>query len=408
MLPHLLCVGGEDHALRIPFLGELRDRGFHVSAASSGDGTAFSSAGLAHRTYHFDRFDSRGADLAAIGQLARVIAEVKPDIVQSFDTKPNLLAPFAVRGAVPVVRTINGMGWVFSSNGLRARALRPAYCALQWGASHWTASTVFQNTEDKAYFERYRLLGNSRAHLIRSSGIDIDAFERVRARGPSPAALRQQLGLGDAPIVMTVSRLTREKGIPTLLEAVSLVRQVRPEARFLLVGPRQSEGPFAIDQAAIDRLAPQVVVLGARSDVPALLDMADLFVLPTEYREGIPRVLLEAGLAGLPIVATQMPGCNDVVTDAWNGYLVPPRDPRALAARILDLLHDRGGARAMGRRSVALVRREFRLGVVVEQYSDLYRQILGERFQPTQAEPSSRPALAGDGGAHRRPSGEPE
>uniref|UniRef100_UPI0013D55BAF glycosyltransferase n=1 Tax=Klebsiella pneumoniae TaxID=573 RepID=UPI0013D55BAF len=78
-----------------------------------------------------------------------------------------------------------------------------------------------------------------------------------------------------------------------------LVRAKRPATRFLLVGPRQSEGPFAVDQAEIDRHAPYVIALGARTDVPAILGLADLLVLPTEYREGIPRVLLEAGLAGL-------------------------------------------------------------------------------------------------------------
>ncbi|MGO4816692.1 glycosyltransferase, partial [Cupriavidus sp. 2MCAB6] len=121
-----------------------------------------------------------------------------------------------------------------------------------------------------------------------------------------------------------VSRLTQQKGIPTLLEAASLVRKVRPGVRFLLVGPRESEGPFAVAQDEIDRQAPHVMALGARKDVPALLALAELFVLPTEYREGIPRVLLEAGLAGLPIVTTDMPGCSDVVTHHWNGLLVPP------------------------------------------------------------------------------------
>lgn len=403
MLPHVLCVGGEDHSLRIRFIGELRDRGFRVTAASTTDGAAFSSAGLPHRTYHFNRFDSHGADLFAIVQLKKLIAEVRPDIIQTFDTKPNLLAPLAVRGATPVVRTINGMGWVFSSDCMRARVLRPAYCALQWGVSRWTAATVFQNRDDRTYFERHRLLGVSRSHLIRSSGIDVSAFERVRARGPSPAALREQLGLGKAAIVMTVSRLTQQKGIPTLMEAVSIVKEVRPDVRFLLVGPRESEGPFAIDQAVIDRQAPQVIALGARPDVPALLDISDLFVLPTEYREGIPRALLEAGLAGLPIVTTRMPGCSDVVTDSWNGYLVPPRDPRALAGRILDLLGDRRGAKTMGLRSVEFVRREFELGGVVDQYIDLYRQILGERFQAARTPPA-----VGEARALCRLGGEPE
>ena len=75
--------------------------------------------------------------------------------------------------------------------------------------------------------------------------------------------------------------------------------------------------------------------------------MADLFAFPTQYREGIPRVLLEAGLSGLPIVASRMPGCNDVVEDGWNGYLVAPRDADGLASRIVDLLSDRARGKVM-------------------------------------------------------------
>ena len=379
MALHVLCVGGEDHSLRIPFLNALKDRGFAVTAASTTDGAAFAKAGLDHRVYHFDRFHSRGGDLATIRQLARHIAEVQPDIVQSFDTKPNILTPFAARNCAPVVRTINGMGWVFSSASISARTLRPIYCALQRFASRWVSATVFQNRDDKLYFEQRKLNGRSRSCLIRSSGIDVAAFERARACGPSALALREQLNLGDAQIVVTISRLTKQKGIPTLLKAASIVREVRPNVRFLLVGPRESEGPFAVDQAEIDRLAPHVIALGARTDVPALLGLATLFVLPTEYREGIPRVLLEAGLAGLPIVTTSMPGCSDVVTDSWNGYLTPPHDPRALATRILELLDNPENAKSMGARSIALVQREFHLDNVVTQYSDLYKQISSSR-----------------------------
>lgn len=405
MTPHVLCVGGEDHVLRIPFLLALRERGFRVSTAGTGDGQPFLRADLAYRRYHFDRFATRTAHPAAIRSLAELVREVRPDLVQTFDTKPNLLVPFALRGKVPVVRTINGMGWVFSAKGLRNLALRPVYCALQRLAACWTAATVFQNREDKTFFDRFGLLGASPAILIGGSGIDIGAFERARAGAPSPAALRAQLGLGgDAEIVLTVSRLTRQKGIPTLLQAARIVCEARPQARFLLVGPRESEGPFAVGRDELERHAPYVVAPGARNDVPALLELADVFAFPTEYREGIPRVLLEAGLAGLPIVTTGMPGCNDVVTHLWNGYLVPPRDPGALAARILDLLRDRAGARVMGGRSTERVRREFDLNSVVGRYDALYRQVLA-RSRPDGALVAPLPGADARGAIRRQDGG---
>jgi glycosyltransferase involved in cell wall biosynthesis len=375
MTLHLLCVGGEDHALRIPFLLALQNRGLRVSAAGTGEVSAFAKNGIQYHQYQFDRFGMGFSDRAAMGQLTQLVKRARPDVIQTFDTKPNLFVPLALRGSVPVVRTINGMGWVFSSTELKALAFRPVYLAMQRLAACWTAATVFQNKADKTFFHRRGLLGSSLSVVIGSSGIDVGAFETAQAQVASPAKLRAELGLDDAEIVLTVSRLTVQKGIATLLEAARIVHQVRPNARFLLVGPRESEGPFAIEQALIERHAPYVIATGARSDIPALLSIADVFAFPTEYREGIPRVLLEAGLAGVPIVASRMPGCDDVVVEDWNGHLVPPRDPRALAAAILDLVQDSARARTMGQRSIAAVRQKFDLNVVADRYAELYSQL---------------------------------
>jgi glycosyltransferase involved in cell wall biosynthesis len=301
---------------------------------------------------------------------------------------------------VPVIRTINGLGWTFSSLEPRALALRPIFCALQWLSSFWTAMTVFQNRDDQAFFERYRLVAAGRGQLIASSGIDVDAFAAARHRAPSATAMRNELGLQSAEVVMFVGRLTRQKGIPTLLEALPRILSERPNARFVLVGPRESEGPFAVRKADIDRHAPYVVALGPRRDVPALLGLSDVFVFPTQYREGIPRVLLEAGLAGLPIVASRMPGCNDVVTDGWNGYLVPPRDAAALSSRIIDILSDRARGRLMGSRSVGFVRERFSLPCVVDQYCEVYEGVLSGGVRCDLPRSAPEPLIATDTGRH--------
>jgi glycosyltransferase involved in cell wall biosynthesis len=275
------------------------------------------------------------------------------------------------------------MGWVFSSIGLKALALRPAYLTLQRLTACWTAATVFQNKADSEFFQRYRLLGNNHSLVIGSSGIDVQGFETSRTRTSPRSDIRTELGLGDAEVVVTISRVTVQKGIPTLLDAAAIVHQARPSVRFLIIGPRESEGPFAVDQALIERHAPYVIAPGPRNDVPAILEVANVFAFPTEYREGIPRVLLEAGLAGLPLVATRMPGCDDVVAENWNGHLVPPHNPRALADAILDLLQDPARARAMGQRSIEFVRREFDLNVVADRYVELYQRLLSAD-QPTE------------------------
>ncbi len=394
MSPHLLCVGGEDHHLRIPFLLALCERGFRITAAGTGDAAPFARAGLAYQRFHFERFLGPAADRASVNALSTLVSDLRPDLVQSFDTKPNVLVPLAARRCegVRVVRTINGMGWVYSSRSPLALALRPVQRALHRLAARSATATVFQNREDQAFFARHRLAGQGCSRLIPGSGVDVDRFDRDMAGAARSADLRDALGLGAAEVVITVARLTRQKGIPTLLKAAALVHRVRPGVRFLLVGPRETEGSLAIARTAIEKHAPYVLALGQRSDVPALLRLADLFVFPTEYREGVPRVLLEAGLAGLPIVTTDMPGCNDVVQEGRTGLLVRPRAPRLLAGKILELLDGREAARAMGQRAAQLVRREFSLTLTVDRYCALYSELLDSR--PARVAPRPRRAEA--------------
>ena len=378
MKPHLLCIGGEDHSLRIAFLLALRERGFRISAAGTGDCAPFAQVGLDYHRFDFNRFINPIADWVALKTIAKLIAELRPRLVQCFDTKPCLLVPLAARGRreVRIISTINGLGWLYSSRSLLALGLRPVYQVLQRLAARSTAVTVFQNRDDQAFFASHRMAPR-RGHLvIPGSGIDIERFERAVASGPSPAELRHVLGLGACEVVLTVTRLARQKGIPTLLEAAALVHQHRPSVRFLLVGPRENEGPFAVTQAELDRHAPYVLAVGPRSDVPALLGLADVFAFPTELREGIPRALLEAAVAACPIVTTAMPGCNDVIRDGWNGFLVPPRAPRPLAERILDLLRDRASGETMGLRAANFARHEFNLDLTVARYSAVYEGLL--------------------------------
>jgi glycosyltransferase involved in cell wall biosynthesis len=376
--PHLLYIGGEDHHLRIPAMLAFSEDGFRVTAAGSGDPAPFMQAGLDFRPFHFDRFINPPGDWRALKALSALLAKLRPDIAQSFDNKPNLMLPLAARRVpdVRVVRTINGRAWLYSSRSPLVLTLRPIYRALHRLAARSTAATTFEIRDDQAFFERHRLLGGKGSELIPGAGIDIEGFERALAMGPSPARLRQELGLETAEVVITVTRMTRQKGIPALLKAAALVHEARPGVCFLLVGPRQSEGPLAVAQAEIDRHAPYVRALGPRSDVAALLGLADVFAFPTEYREGVPRVLLEAALAGLPIVTTSMPGCCAVIRDAWNGFVVPPRAPRLLASRIIDLLNDRENGRVMANRAAERVRQEFGLKTIIARYAALYSVLL--------------------------------
>src|SRR5438046_864344 len=127
--PHLLYIGGEDHHLRIPAMLALRDRGFRVTAAGTGDPEPFVQAGIEYRRFHFERFISPLADWAAIKTISKILVEVQPDLAQSFDTKPSLFLPLAARSTpgIQVIRTINGRAFLYSSRSPIALTLRLVY-----------------------------------------------------------------------------------------------------------------------------------------------------------------------------------------------------------------------------------------------------------------------------------------
>ena len=379
MTPHLLYVGGEDHHLRIPFMLAVRNCGFRVTAAGSGERTPFDKVGLDFYPFCFERLINPFSDWTALKTLSAILRDVDPDLAQAYDTKPSLLLPLAARAVnhPGIIRTICGRGWVYSSRSPLALAARPVYRATYRAAARSTAATVFETDEDRAFFQRHGMTGkNGLVIPAGGGGVDVEGFGRALAESPPAGQLRGELGLGTSPVIITVTRMTRHKGIPTLLKAAALVHRACPDAKFLLVGPRESEGPLAVAQSEIDEHAPYVMSTGPRSDVAALLRLADVFAFPTEWREGVPRALLEAALAGLPLVSTSMPGCCEVVRDGWSGFLVPPHAPDRLAARIIDLLRDRNTAGIMAGRAEELVAQKFSLRMIVARHVALYAELL--------------------------------
>jgi glycosyltransferase involved in cell wall biosynthesis len=387
MIAHILYVGGVDLELRLPFIAAMRDHGFQVTVAGSGDAEPFRRAGIDFVPFHFDRFITPFSDWRAVRDLAAILRDLKPDLAQSFDTKPLLMLPLAARlaaGHTLVVRTVCGLGWIHSSRSIVASIARPVYRLLHRIGSSNTAATVFQTDCDRKYLESYQLVGRNDVLIpAGGGGVDVDGFERALAAGPSRDEMRADLGLGTAEVVITVTRMTKQKGIGALMEAAAIVHKQRPGVKFLLVGPRESEGPYAISQDEIDAHAPYVVATGPRSDVPALLRMADVFAFPTEFAEGVPRVLLEAGIANLPVVSTTMPGCCEVIRDGWNGLLAPTKAPEILAEKIQQMLGDRNAAQVMAENASKRVRENYSIEVMSARMRRLYVSLLEDRRKPS-------------------------
>ncbi len=372
-------VSGEDVRMRIPLVHKLRERGFEVAVAGSDDEEPFREQRIPYWTYPLGRWISPRADRLAREQLTELIRRHAPRIVHSFDTKPALLAPHAVHDAQTSisVRTINGMGYLFSSASPLALALRPVYRKLQRQASERSSVTVFQNRDDRLYFRERGMVQPGRDDLVLGSGVD---FERLRDRPDSSAAvaeLRSELRAQPHEVfVLMVGRMVRHKGVREFLRAARRVRSSRPHVRFVLVGPIASEGRQAVSRREIDRFSADVDYLGRRDDIPTLLELADVFALPSYYREGVPRVLLEAGAMGLPLITTDMPGCREVVEHDVNGLLVAPRNTQQLAQAVERLVDSPSARQRMGARNRIAIPRAFGLDHVADQYAEIYNRLL--------------------------------
>ncbi len=357
----------------------LRDLGFQVAAAGPVESEEFARFGIPFHRYSLTRSVSPWGDAQTVRELTHLFGRHRPDLVHAVNTKPSLLVPHAARraGVSSCVRTITGMGAIFSSNSPLALALRPLYHVLQRSADRLSGHTIFQNPDDREYFLSHRLVTAERESLVRGSGIDVDAFRSSVSDASTLAGLRSELGVAGRPVITMVARLLKPKGVEQFLLAASRVRQKLPGAAFVLVGPAVDGGPTVIPVEEV-LASRDVIYLGHREDISDLLAISDLFVLPSFLREGLPRVLLEAGALGLPLVTTDMPGCREVVHHGANGLLVPPRDAGALAESILELLSSPTRRVAMGACSRELVESSFHLRIVADAYARVYQQCLFE------------------------------
>ena len=202
-------------------------------------------------------------------------------------------------------------------------------------------------------------------------GVEIDRLRaQADAEGPD---IRAELGIPkDAPVVSVVANLKPHKGFDVLLRAARLVVDELPETRFLIAGVGELEARIRTE---IDRagLTDRVLLLGFREDVPRILRASNLFALASRH-EGLPISLLEAMALGIPPVITAVGGCPEVVTDCVDGRLVPPGDPRALAAAVIGVLDDPALAERLSRAAVQRAA-SFDLSVAARRIEDLYEEV---------------------------------
>ncbi|MGE0385638.1 MAG: glycosyltransferase family 4 protein [Gammaproteobacteria bacterium] len=372
--PRLLFVVTEDwyfrsHRLALACAARAAGYEVHVATRVDRDGGAIREAGIDLHAVPFSRSAHRPwRDVATLVALARIYRHVQPDIVHHVALKPVLLGSLAtlVAPRAAVINAIAGLGFVYASPGRFARLLKPIVAAgLRLVLRRPNAITLVQNDDDRAALVAGGLADPGRCAVIRGSGVDLARFAPMR---------RPQERI---PVVALVGRMLRDKGVEEFVEAARRLRARGVRLHFRLVGDPDTENPAAIAHADLQRWHAQGIVewLGRREDMPAVLAGADIACLPS-YREGLPLALLEAAATGLPLVATDVPGCRDVVIDGDNGLCVPPRDPEALANALGRLAADPQLRARMGERSVERAR-AFALPAIVSQTLALYARVRG-------------------------------
>jgi glycosyltransferase involved in cell wall biosynthesis len=313
-------------------------------------------------------------ELAALARLVRLYRDLRPDVAHHFTLECIVLGSLAAWLArVPaVVNAAAGLGSVFAGRSRRARLLqRPVSALLKWAFAR--SEVILQNPDDLECLVAAGVVAQTHAHLIRGSGVDVSRF----------AAAHPALAPG-AGKVLFASRLLYSKGVADFVEAARRLRTRLPGASFLVAGKPDPGSLDAVSRHDLERWHREAAVelLGHQDDMPALLAGVSLVVLPTYYGEGVPRILVEAAAAGLPLVATDAPGCREVVRHGENGLLVPPHDPQSLADAIAALLLDPARRAQMGERSRAIAVQTFAEDSVLRQTMAVYRIAL----QPPRAQ----------------------
>jgi len=354
---------------RVPLMGRMRDEGWRVVCAAPEDaGTArLIDSGFEWHPIQVSRALARPwENLLLVEALTRLYREQRPELVHHFTSNPIFCGGLAARraGVPAVVHALPGMPSVFYSTHWDAPLLR-AWLRIAYRRSTRlpNSRTIFQNPDDRQIFVDRGLVPPSQAIVIRSSGVD-------------PAIFRPRPEPQGSPIVVFCGRMLRSKGVYDLVAAARLLRQWRVDFRMHLVGPADPGHASAVSVAELEAWEREGLIswLGWRDDMPEVFAAAHIVALPS-YREGVPRSLIEAAACGRALVATDVPGCREIVVHEQTGLLVPARNPDRLAEALVRLIHDPEERRALGEAGCRLATAEFAEKKVIDATLEVYRDL---------------------------------
>ena len=363
---------------RLAVAERIAARGYDVHVAAP-DGRFRASIEAAGLRFHPIQMDRQGLnpfkDLATIKGVIELYRTLEPDLVHHVAVKPIIYGSIAAKiTKVPVViNAMPGLGYVFVSQQLTARLIRPAIAtAFRLLVNAQNTKVIVENRDDMNRWIAWGVMQRDQIVVSPGCGVDVESF-RPSPEPPAP------------PLVILPARLLFYKGVGEFVEAARMLKARGVQARFALVGEGDAGSPACVPSDLLRQWQKEGVVelFGWHDDMAQVLAKCHVVCLPSHGGEGVPRSLLEAAASGKPIVTTDVSGCRDAVRDGANGFLVPPRQAAPLADAIERLVRDAELRRVMGERGRARALNEFSVDIVAAQTLHVYEELFASSVTKT-------------------------
>jgi glycosyltransferase involved in cell wall biosynthesis len=307
-------------------------------------------------------------DLQSILELNKMIKKHNIDLVFPYTIKPVIYGSIAANFAkIRVISLITGLGFTFSAASAKAKLLQKATEFLYKISIRKNKLIIFQNSDDHQLFlERNIIPKSKKIAVVNGSGVNLGTY---------PNRINNKTS--ERIIFILVARLIKEKGVSLYMEAAEDLKKRFPKAEFHVIG-KPDKSPSAINLDKLNELHHKEIIVyhGIQDNVPELLYASDIFVLPTFYREGIPRSILEALSVGMPIITTNSPGCRETVTEGENGFLIKPQSLEDLKRAMGYFLENPIKIKEMGIASRALAEKKFNVDIINDHLIALIKETM--------------------------------
>ncbi|GHY25300.1 glycosyl transferase family 1 [Vibrio cholerae] len=294
-------------------------------------------------------------DLKDTLALAKKLKAIQPDVVFSFFVKPSIYGTLAAKlaGVPRRIAMLEGLGYIHTPNksgfSLKKRLLQLVHGCLCTIGYAFADKVLFLNPDDPDDLAKKSLVNREKFQVLGPIGLDLDAYPYKQITTFEPIRF------------IFIARLLAEKGIFEYLQAARLVKKIHPNAEFIVLGGLDPDNPAALSSAQLDEVIDEGIITypGHVTNVPEWIASAHVFVLPSYYREGVPRSTQEAMVIGRAVITTDAPGCRETVIDGVNGFLIPPFDSAILAEKMLYLIEHPEEMQLMGNESYRIAKERF-------------------------------------------------